>query len=79
MAVGAWQIFHKFKEYMADGTVDLDDDIFEITLDVDLDDDDFEIIVDDDLRDKFLREFVDSGSSVHPDAEGTISSFSSLR
>jgi hypothetical protein len=32
MAVGAWTIFHKFKEYMADNTIDMDGAIFRVAL-----------------------------------------------
>ncbi len=32
MAVGAWQIFHKFKEYALDNTIDMDGDVFRVTL-----------------------------------------------
>ena len=32
MAVGAWQIFHKFKEYALDNTIDMDGAIFRVSL-----------------------------------------------
>ena len=32
MAAGAWVIYNKFKEYMADGTLDLDNDAFGLAL-----------------------------------------------
>ena len=32
MAVGAWQIFHKFKEYALDNTIDMDGAIFRVQL-----------------------------------------------
>jgi len=32
MAASAWVIYNKFKEYMADGTMDLDDDVFRLGL-----------------------------------------------
>ena len=32
MVEGPWTIFHKFKEYIADGTIDMDGDTFRVTL-----------------------------------------------
>ena len=32
MAADAWKVYNKFKEYMADGTIDLDGDTFKIIL-----------------------------------------------
>jgi len=32
MAAAAWAFYNKFKEYMADGTLDLDTDIFQLSL-----------------------------------------------
>jgi len=32
MAASAWSIYNKFKEYMADGTIDLDNDVFRLGL-----------------------------------------------
>lgn len=32
MAADAWSIYNKFKEYMADGTIDLDADAFKVAL-----------------------------------------------
>ena len=32
MAAGAWAIYNKFKEYVADGTLDLDNDVFKLAL-----------------------------------------------
>jgi len=32
MAVGAWTLFHRFKEYALDNTIDMDTDTFRVTL-----------------------------------------------
>jgi hypothetical protein len=32
MAASAWEFYNSFKEYMADGTLDLDDNVFRLTL-----------------------------------------------